>query len=308
MYVSLINKKNIKYLFFVFLTIVFLSDTRDVFAAGIQIKTDRANYSVGDTIRAKVIVNSDSSINAVSAKISFSKDLILLSSISKTGSIISFWAQEPAFSNITGQVDIEGVILNGYYGNSGDVITLVFKAVKEGKANIALSSASVLANDGTGTDIFSKNLTSLSLNIGPSVKVPEIKKEEIIVDTGIITIDKVADKTMEAVDQIKEKISEVEVTNDLPNYSLLITIIVLLIILIIFLIIMFFVFVMKLKKYFNNKLLRTENIINLNFDYLESDINSEIKQNTQENVRINKDLTKIRNEIIREVKEVEKEL
>lgn len=110
---------------------------------------------LGDTVRVKVVIASDVSVNAISAKIKFSTDTLSLSSISKAGSVVSLWAQEPTFSNADGTAELDGVILNGYTGSGGVAATLVFKAKQIGTADLSFETASVYANDGSGTDVAS---------------------------------------------------------------------------------------------------------------------------------------------------------
>lgn len=112
------------------------------------------SYAVGDTIWVKVVVSSDTqSINGAAATITYPTDLLSLSSISKTGSIMTLWAQEPTFSNATGTAKFEAIALNGFTGTNGTVVTLVFKAKKAGTASVEVTSGSVLANNGEGTNV-----------------------------------------------------------------------------------------------------------------------------------------------------------
>src|SRR5581483_5010272 len=122
-------------------------------------------YQVGQTVSETVLVSStDQSINAVSGTITYPSDKLEAISISKVGSIINLWAQDPTASS--GQVDFEGVILNpGYQGSAGKIITIVFKVKAAGIAPLLFSSASVLANDGKGTNVLNAvNSTSLRLD------------------------------------------------------------------------------------------------------------------------------------------------
>lgn len=309
-------KKNIFGLTFI---LGFLSFASLTLASTLDLTSSSLNYKVGDTIYIKAIVKSDSSINAISSKISYSKDFVSLSSISKAGSIISLWAQEPKFSNNTGVASLEGVILSGYSGNYGDVVTLVFKANKEGQAEVKFSDVSILANDGSGTDVFSGSLSSVYLKIDKAVEIPKSKTS---VDVPVVekpkTIEKIEDvkeKIVEVTETAVEKVGEVEITNSLPKYSLLITIIVLLSITLASFIIFTFFFFVKLRKYFKNKIIKTEIIIDKNFKNLEEDINLKIEHNSKENGKISKEevdisdeVVSIKNEIIKEVDAVEKEL
>jgi len=180
-----------KYLFgfIVFIFILVFLPVYNASAATIGFNPSSGSYSVGDTINIKVYVGTQSkSVNAISANISFSSDILTLSSISKTSSVINLWAQEPSFSNTDGIASFEGVILNGYTGDAGNAVTLVFRAKKSGTASIRFNSASVLANDGNGTDVlYSKGSSSLkvsALSEKPVVVAKtSVKKEDAIVKT-----------------------------------------------------------------------------------------------------------------------------
>jgi len=180
-----------KYLFgfTVFIFILVFLPIYNASAATIGFNPSSASYDVGDTVNVKVYIGTDSkSVNAIAANVKFSSDILSLSSISKTSSIINLWAQEPTFSNGDGVASFEGVILNGYTGNSGEAVTLVFRAKKEGTAKLTFNSASVLANDGNGTEVlYSKG--SSTIKVSPVSEKPivvaktPVKKEEAIVKT-----------------------------------------------------------------------------------------------------------------------------
>lgn len=142
----------------VFLCFVFFSSffVSHVNAAKLDVVSTYGSVNVGDNVKVRIILSStDQSANAVSSTVSFSNDLLTLNSISKSDSIISLWPVEPSYSNAKGTVNIEGVVLNGYKGSNGIILTLFFKAKASGVATIKLSNASVLANDGQGTQILS---------------------------------------------------------------------------------------------------------------------------------------------------------
>ncbi len=174
-----------KYLKHVFLGLVFLcgvfSYAPHASAASITFVPSVSSGSVGDTIRIRVAVSSDSSINAVSAKITYSNEILSLTSISKAGSIVNLWAQEPSYSNSTGSANFEGVVLNGYTGSSGTIVTLMFKAKAPGVASLRFSQASILANDGNGTEISSTKGTG-SVTVAQATQ-RVVTKEEPVVET-----------------------------------------------------------------------------------------------------------------------------
>ncbi len=113
--------------------------------------------SFGQTFTTTVFVGSaEESMNAASGVISFSTDKLEVVSLSKTGSIMSLWVQEPSYSNQNGTINFEGVVLNpGYQGAQGNLLTITFKAKAVGQASAKFTSGTVLANDGSGSNILS---------------------------------------------------------------------------------------------------------------------------------------------------------
>lgn len=141
-------------------------------AASLNFVPSVSSYSVGDAVRIRVAVSSDASINAVSAKVSYPSEILSLTSISKAGSIINLWAQEPSYSNSTGTATFEGVILNGYAGGGGTVVTLIFKAKAPGVATLKFLQGAVLANDGNGTELSSTKGISTVTVLQSTQRVP----------------------------------------------------------------------------------------------------------------------------------------
>ena len=143
----------ILFLSFLFVSL-FLLFSNTVFAATLGFSPSSGSYSVGSTIKVRLVLSTpDQSANAVSASLTFSKDLLTLTSISKTDSLVTLWASDPTYSNSDGTADMEGIILNGYTGGSGTIVDLYFKATAQGTASIKFATSSVLANDGQGTNI-----------------------------------------------------------------------------------------------------------------------------------------------------------
>lgn len=124
-------------------------------AANLYFSPSSGEYDVGKTFSVNVYVSSaDQSMNAASGVISFPQDKLEVTSLSKTGSILTLWVQEPSFSNSAGTVNFEGIVFNpGFTGVGGKVLTINFKVKAAGAVPLNFSSGSVLANDGKGTNI-----------------------------------------------------------------------------------------------------------------------------------------------------------
>ena len=153
------SKHNLFYRFIIFL---FIFSPIITYAGDLYISPASGSFEEGKIFTATINVRSiDKSMNAASATILFPADKLEIISISKVGSIISFWAEEPKFSNINGTASFEGVVLNpGFIGSTGKLISINFKAKKSGPAYVSFSSGSMLANDGEGSNIL--NLLSVA--------------------------------------------------------------------------------------------------------------------------------------------------
>jgi hypothetical protein len=145
-------------------------------AATIQTTPASGSYKVGDSFKVDVTVSSpDQAINAVSGILSFPKNKLQFISISKTSSILTIWAQEPSYYDTgeNGNISFEGVIPNpGFTGTRGRILTITFKVKSTWQAELSFSSASVLANDGLGTNILTDSLPgifTLSSSVTPPV-------------------------------------------------------------------------------------------------------------------------------------------
>ncbi len=151
-----------------------LSAPQSVFAAKLIVATPKQAYSVGDTLQAVVNVSSsDAAVNAFSGTVTFPKELLQVTSVSKVGSVVSVWAEDPTFSNTDGTAHFEGVVMNpGYTGASGKIVTITFKVKAAGDAELALTGGSVLANDGQGTNVLT-DMTGTKLTLSAAKVVPQ---------------------------------------------------------------------------------------------------------------------------------------
>ena len=143
-------------------------------AATLYLSPSTATVGVNGTVSVGVYVATNGeTMNAASAKLSFPPSALSVSSISKSGSVINLWASEPSYSNSTGTISLEGVVLNpGYNGNSGKIATITFTARAEGAPNIQFTSGSVLKNDGMGTEMLNGKSGSTITIDGIAVSAP----------------------------------------------------------------------------------------------------------------------------------------
>ena len=156
-----------------FASVLFNTDVQLAQAAGLYFSPLSGNYTIGQTFSTSIYVSSlNQKINATSGMIVFPKDKLEVVSLSKSGSIISFWVEEPSFSNIDGTIKFEGISLDsGYQGSAGKIISIEFKTKQIGQVNLNITNGSALANDGLGTQVLS-NISGAIFNINPEITEP----------------------------------------------------------------------------------------------------------------------------------------
>lgn len=167
--------------------------SNNLYAASLALTPAAGSHEKNTTFSVSINVSSaDQAMNAASGTITFPTDKLQVASISKTGSVVNFWAQEPSFSNTSGTIKFEGVVLTpGYKGSAGKILTINFKGKSVGLADVKFLSSQILANDGTGTNI-QKSVSGGSFNItdaaAPATEVIDLDKETPI-DESVPIID-----------------------------------------------------------------------------------------------------------------------
>lgn len=126
----------------------------------------RANSNFTATIKVDSLAQP---INAVKGLLYFNKDKLEIINISKIGSILNLWLEEPSFSNIEGILRFQGGVPNpGFMGNGGVVLHVIFRAKGSGVNSLVWKEGEVLASDGKGTNILT-NLQNLDFFVEESL-------------------------------------------------------------------------------------------------------------------------------------------
>lgn len=143
-------------------------------AASLYFSPAAGSYTLGQSFDVAIYASSpDQAMNAVSGIISFPGDKLQVFSLSKSGSIINLWVQEPSFSNAAGTINFEGIVLNpGFKGQTAKIITATLKVKGAGSGRLVFSSSAVLANDGKGTNILD-NVSGAEFALNPSAVGPQ---------------------------------------------------------------------------------------------------------------------------------------
>lgn len=129
-------------------------------AATLQLSPSSGAYSSGQTFTTTIRVQPDGkSINAVEATLKFDPAVLSVVSISKTGSAFSLWTVEPTFSNTAGTVTFGGGSQTPF-SSASNLFSVTWRAVKDGATPVSFTGASVLLNDGLGTDVYKSSASA----------------------------------------------------------------------------------------------------------------------------------------------------
>ncbi len=143
-------------------------------AAETLVSPATGTYTKGQTFTATMRVNPQGkSVNAVEATLTFDTSKLQVVSVSKTGSVFSLWTTEPTFSNTQGTIQFGGGSPTPFTAQSTRGV-VTFRANGEGDAAVDWKSASVLAADGLGTDVFSGSVKgTYTIGAGTATPPPE---------------------------------------------------------------------------------------------------------------------------------------
>lgn len=179
----------------VFALFVFASSAQISFAAQLLVSPSTGSYTKGQSFTATIQVDPQGkSVNAVETKLSFDNTKLSVVSVSKTGSAFSLWTTEPTFSNSAGTIDFGGGSPTPFTSKS-TLVSITFRATTEGEAKVSVTTGSVLAADGLGTDVYTGAVpgtyTIAAATTPPVTEEPkpseEPKKEEPEEDNAAIT-------------------------------------------------------------------------------------------------------------------------
>lgn len=142
------------------------------YAADLSLSPSTGTYSAGQTFTVNVrALPKGDSINAVEATMSFDSSVLSVVSVSKNGSAFSLWTTEPTFSNPNGTIQFGGGSPTPFTADS-NLVSITFRAVKEGSSAVSFSNSSVLAADGRGTDVLGSAVTA-NYTVSANTTTPE---------------------------------------------------------------------------------------------------------------------------------------
>jgi hypothetical protein len=163
-----------------FVLALFFAFSSSVSAATLQLNPSVGTYTSGQTFTTTVrVVPSGKSINAVESGLKFDPAVISVVKVDKTGSAFSLWTVEPTFSNSAGTVTFGGGSPTPFSATS-NLVTVTFRAVAEGAAEVSFENSSILAADGRGTDIYETSASGKFTNTAAAAPLPPSSEPESV--------------------------------------------------------------------------------------------------------------------------------
>lgn len=118
-------------------------------AAEVRLTAQPVSVGVGDRVAVTLSVDTFDPLNSFSGTLTYNPALLTPTGVSDGGSISSIWLTRPKPSATSTQ--FVGFAAGGFVGH-GDLFTVIFTARTMGTANVTLTHAQFLQNDGQGTE------------------------------------------------------------------------------------------------------------------------------------------------------------
>lgn len=143
-------------------------------AATLSFNPASGSFPKNQTFPVRVMVDGQgATVNASDGTVTFDTTKLSVVSVSKDGSAFSLWATEPTFNNSAGTVSWSGGSPSPVSGTK-PVVTITFRGSAEGAASVSVKSATVLAADGKGTDVYKAGAPASYTISAPAATPPPI--------------------------------------------------------------------------------------------------------------------------------------
>lgn len=143
-------------------------------AASLYFNPIEKQVAVGEVVQMEILLDAEQEdINAAEVKVSASDGFLKLKDWSDGGSLINYWAEKASVDK-TGILKFQGVIIGGFKGKGGKLLTLYYEALKPGQASVSIETfTTVYLNDGKGTKA-NLTFTGATITIGKEETAEEI--------------------------------------------------------------------------------------------------------------------------------------
>ncbi len=137
-------------------------------------QTSNSTLAPGSEFNIPVYLDTDTKANALDIEISYPKDKIKFLDSSNARSIVDLWQVKPKMLP-NGNIGFSGGMIQGFAGTKGLIITLSFRALSAGDANLSFVKKDLYLADGKGTKM-SPSTSPLTLSVKEGEKVVVIEE------------------------------------------------------------------------------------------------------------------------------------
>lgn len=136
---------------------------------------------VGDAVPVQLMVHTKSTVNAMGGTILFSPDVLQADAVTRQGSVIDLWSEDPLVNNQSGEIHWSGGIVNeSEEPTNGQVFTIQFHAAHTGKTRVRVIDGQLLAKDGEGTNILSGTESALISVRAQGQPTPDVNNDGVL--------------------------------------------------------------------------------------------------------------------------------
>lgn len=137
--------------------------------------------TVADAVPIRLEVTTKSAVNAMGGTVTFAPQVLQADAVTRVGSIIDLWSEDPVIGNTAGEIHWSGGVINETASSvAGTVFTIQFHAAAVGKTRVQVTDGQILAKDGEGTNILSGTESVVVYVRLPGQPSPDINKDGVL--------------------------------------------------------------------------------------------------------------------------------
>lgn len=150
----------------------------------LSITPESSTFGVGEDVVVSVMLSARTKVNLADVLLRYPSDKLELVRVSKENSVANLWIGEPSVPGKPGVMQMTaGIIGVDGFSGKGKLLTITFRAKSEGVASLALTDGSVLAHDGSGTNVLDSTFgAEYKILASPVVRSPFDLNNDRVVD------------------------------------------------------------------------------------------------------------------------------
>ena len=152
-----------------------------VFAVEFFATVANPNLEVGEFVQVDFFLNTEQiEVNALETYILYPPDILSVADMTYGNSVINYWIEKP-HNTENGKIFLSGITPGGFNETTAPILSVIFKTLETGKAEIIFEKSKTLKNNGLGTEI-KNNYKTLFLNIQSGLQGKDLESVYSILD------------------------------------------------------------------------------------------------------------------------------